>query len=58
MFKSHKIKLDHKVLRKNKIAAHGVSVFAPDYSASVLAAKMCTNSDEHSMNIICLHRII
>jgi hypothetical protein len=25
---------------------------APDYSATVLAAKMCTNSNEHSMHII------
>jgi len=25
--------------------------FAPDYSATVLAAEMCTNSHEHSMYI-------
>ncbi len=33
-------------------------VFAPDYIATVLEAKMCTNYNEHSMNISflwCLH---
>jgi hypothetical protein len=33
MFKSHKIKSDHRVLRKNYVYAYGASVFAPDYSA-------------------------
>jgi hypothetical protein len=43
MFKSHQIKSDHRVLRKNKVD----TLFAPDYSANVLAAKMCTNSSDH-----------
>jgi len=25
------------------------TIFAPDYSAAVLATKMCTTSDDHSM---------
>ncbi len=32
-------------------------VFAPDYSATVLAAKMCNNSNEHSMYIRFMNRI-
>ncbi len=41
MFKSHyKIKSDHRVLRKNLVDTYGAPVFAPDYSAPVLAAKM------------------
>ncbi len=29
---------------KNEVDNNGAPVFAPDYSATVLAAKMCTNS--------------
>ncbi len=32
------------VLRKNKTDTYGAPIFAPDYSATVLAAKMCANS--------------
>ncbi len=32
------------VLRKNKVDTYKALVFAPDYSATVLAAKICTNS--------------
>jgi hypothetical protein len=51
MFKSHYIESDHRLLRENKVDTYGTSVFAPDYSITVLSAKMCTNSNEHSMNI-------
>ncbi len=44
MFKSHKIKSDDRVLRKNLVDTYGAPVFAPDYSAMGLAAKMRTNS--------------
>jgi hypothetical protein len=50
-FKSHKIKSNHRVLRKDKVDTYGVPVFAPDSSATVLAAKLCTNSNEHSTYI-------
>jgi hypothetical protein len=40
MFKSHKIKSDHRVLRKNYVDTFGAPVFAPDYSATGLASKM------------------
>jgi hypothetical protein len=43
MFKRHLIKLNHIVLRKKR-NTYGAPVFAPDYSATVLAAKLCTNS--------------
>jgi hypothetical protein len=36
---------------KNEVDIYGAPVFAPDYSATVLAAKMCTNANEHSMDI-------
>jgi hypothetical protein len=49
MFKSHQIKSYHRVLRKNKVDTNGISVFARD-----IAAKMCINSNEHSMYIRCL----
>jgi hypothetical protein len=48
MFKNHYIKSNHRVLRKNEEDTYGPPFFAPDYSATGLAAKMCTNSDEHS----------
>jgi hypothetical protein len=41
----------HRVLRKNKVDTYGASFFAPDYSAAVLAAKMCTNSNDHTIFI-------
>jgi hypothetical protein len=46
VFKTHQIKSDHRVLGKN-----GAPVFAPDYSATVLAVKMWTNSNEHSLYV-------
>ncbi len=51
MFKSHKIKSDHGVLRNKEEDTYEVPIFAPDYSATVLEVKMCTNSNEHSMSI-------
>jgi len=36
---------------KNEVDTHGALVFAPDYSTTVLAAKMCANSNKHSMYI-------
>jgi hypothetical protein len=44
MFKSHLIKSDHRVLRKNEADTYGPPVFAPDYSAAGLATKMWANS--------------
>ncbi len=44
MFKGHSIKSDHTIFRKNLVDAYGASVFAPDYSATCLAAKMWTHS--------------
>jgi hypothetical protein len=35
-------------LRKNEEDTYGAPVFAPDYSATTLEAKMCTKSNEHS----------
>jgi hypothetical protein len=51
MFKSHIIKSNHRVLKKNRVDTN-----APDYSAYILAAIMCSNSHEHSMYIrfLCL----
>jgi hypothetical protein len=48
MLKSHYIKSNHRVLRKTKEDTYGGPVFAPDYNATLLAAKICTNSHEHS----------
>ncbi len=45
---SHQIKSNHIVLRKNEVNTYGAPVFAPEHSATVLAAKMCSNSKEHS----------
>ncbi len=33
-------------------------IFETDYSATVLGAKMCTNSDEHSLYIIFLSLVL
>jgi hypothetical protein len=41
----------YRVLWKNTVEAYGALIFTPDYSATVLAAKICTNSHEHSMHI-------
>ncbi len=48
MFKSHLIQSNHKVPRKNEVYIYGVPVFAPGYSTTVLAARMCT------MSILCI----
>ncbi len=50
-FESNLIKSNHPVLRKNDVDTFEAPVFAPNYSATVLAAKMCTNFIEHSMYI-------
>ncbi len=47
MFKSHKIKSNHRVLRKNEVEIFGTPVFATGYSTIVLAAIICTNSNVH-----------
>ncbi len=44
MFKNHLIKSNHRVLKKNEVYTYGSPFFAPDYSATGLAAKMWTNS--------------
>ncbi len=46
---SQKIKSNHRVIRKYEVDIHGAPVFEPDYITAVLAAKMCTISNEHSM---------
>ncbi len=51
MFKSCQIKSDLRVLTKNKVDTYRAPIFAPDYSATVHTAEMCTNSNEHSMYI-------
>jgi hypothetical protein len=58
MFKRHQIKSNNRVLRKNKVDTYGAQVFAPDYSATVLAAKMCTHSNQHYMCIRFLWLVI
>ena len=50
MFKSHKMKPNHRVLRINEVDAYGAPVFAPDLAPLFLQPK-CTNSNEHSMYI-------
>jgi len=40
MFKNHLIKSNHRVLKKNEVYTYGSPFFAPDYSATGLAAKM------------------
>jgi hypothetical protein len=49
MFKSHKIKSIHRVLRINKVDTYGATVFAPDYSTTVLATKLALDS----MSVLC-----
>ncbi len=52
MFKSEVIKSNHRFLGKNKVDTYG----AADYSATDLAAKICTNSHENStlIRFLCL----
>jgi hypothetical protein len=40
MFKSYYIKSDHRILRKKIVDTYGAPLFAPDYSATGLAAKV------------------
>jgi hypothetical protein len=47
MLKSHVIKSNNKVIRKNKVDTYG----APNYSPTVVADKMCTNAHEHPIYI-------
>jgi hypothetical protein len=36
--------------RENELDPYGAPVFAPNYSATILSAKLCTNSNEHFMH--------
>jgi hypothetical protein len=40
MYKCHKIKTDHRVIRKNQVDTNEAPVFATNYGATGLAAKM------------------
>jgi hypothetical protein len=40
-----------RVLRENEVDTYGAPAFVLDYSATVLAAKVCTKSNERSMYI-------
>jgi hypothetical protein len=51
MFKTQKIKLNHRHLQKNKLDSYELPVFAPNYNTIVLTAKIRTNSHEDSMYI-------
>jgi hypothetical protein len=51
MSKSHQRKSDHRFLRKNSVYTYGAPVFAPNCSTTILASKICTNSDDHFMYI-------
>ncbi len=51
LFKSHLIRSTQGGPKKNAEHTFGAPVFAPDYSATILVAKMCANSNEHSMHI-------
>ncbi len=49
MLKSHVIKLNHIIPRKNEVDTHGApACVAPNYIDTVLAAKMCTSHLEYS----------
>ncbi len=50
MFKSHLIKSNHRVLRKNEVDTYGAPVFTPVHNTIVTEAKMCTNSIETQQN--------
>jgi hypothetical protein len=45
------MKSNHWVQKQNKVATNGAPVLAPNCSTTILAAKMCTNSHEHSLYI-------
>jgi len=49
MFKNHQIKSNHRVLWKNEVETHGLQILHLIIVPLGLAAKMCTNSNEHSM---------
>ncbi len=51
MFKSHLIKSNDRVLRKNEVDTYGAPVFAPDHKTSSTTAKMCTLSFGHCIYI-------
>ncbi len=51
MVKSHQIKSNYRVPRKNKEDTYGAP---PGFSRTVLATKMCTSSNWHSVYIIIL----
>jgi hypothetical protein len=38
---------------ENGVDTYGPTVFAPDYSATVLASKMCTNSHVYYISMVC-----
>jgi len=46
MLKSHLIKSNHRVLRKNEVYTYGPPVFACYYTITLLKATMCSNSKE------------
>jgi hypothetical protein len=48
MFKSQFIKTNTESYRQNRVDTNGEPVFAPDCSATVSLAKMCTNHHECS----------
>ncbi len=60
MFKSHKIKFNQRVPRRNEVDTYGAPIFAPDHGDAISAAKMCTNSIECSILILDLyeHKIV
>jgi NAD-dependent oxidoreductase involved in siderophore biosynthesis len=49
MFKCHFIKANHIVLSKTYGEYLWSTYFAPDYTATALVAKMCSNPNEHSI---------
>jgi len=49
VFKNQLIKSNHRVIWKDFVDTNGAPVFAPDYRAIVLMAKMCTNHHEQSI---------
>lgn len=51
MFKKsvNKIKLESSL--QISVDTYGTPIFAPDHSAGVLVAKICTNQHEHSIQI-------
>ncbi len=53
MFKNPQIKSNYTVLMINDVDVHGPLVFAPDFSITSLASKMCT-LNAHSVYVIFL----